>query len=455
MSFWLRHLPASLKRKFENRPNLHRIVSNTVWLFLDRILRMGAGLIVTIWMARHLGPQQFGLLNYAIAFTALFSAVAGLGLNSIVVRDLVNTPENLNTTLGTAFILQVIGGALALSIALFAIGYMRPNQTTLKLMVGILGFVMLFKATEVVKYWFESQVQSKYTVLVENSVFLIFAILKILLILLHAKLMAFIWILLLEGFATAIGLLLIYKLRGDSFKNWQFRLTKARSLLTESWPLILSSLAVMLYMRIDQIMLGEMLNDEAVGVFSAAVRVSEVWYFIPVAIVSSLFPSIIEAKKHSDTLYYQRLQKLYDMLVIMAVSIALPMTFLSTWLVTLLFGEAYKSAGLILSIHIWASVFVFLGVASNKWFLIENMQTSIFYRSLLGMLINIITNLLLIPIYGAIGAAISTLLTQILATYIFDLFRKQSRPSFWLKTASLMPLSVFRKRAKNIINSDI
>jgi O-antigen/teichoic acid export membrane protein len=189
-----------------------------------------------------------------------------------------------------------------------------------------------------------------------------------------------------------------------------------------------------------------------VGVFSAAVRISEVWYFIPVAIVASVFPSIIEAKKHSEALYYQRLQKLYDLMVILALSVAIPMTFLSHWLAVTLFGETYEEAGAILSIHIWASVFVFLGVASSKWFLIENMQKKAFYRTLFGMLINITANYFLIPSHGAIGAAISTLLSQILAAYLFDALTAATRRSFWLKTASLIPLNFIRKKASDFNN---
>jgi PST family polysaccharide transporter len=184
-------------------------------------------------------------------------------------------------------------------------------------------------------------------------------------------------------------------------------------------------------------MLGQILDDRAVGIYSAAVRISEVWYFIPMAIAASVFPAIIEAKKKSEEFYCQRLQKLYDLMVLVAVSIALPMTFLSGWIVTLLFGQAYAASGIVLAIHIWAGVFVFLGVASGKWFLVENLQKLAFYRTFWGMVINILLNVLLIPKYGVVGAAIATVISYSIAALWFDAFNKDTRAMFIMKIRSL------------------
>lgn len=408
---------------------------------------MGVGLFVGVWVARYLGPDQFGLFNYAVAFVSLFGAIAGLGLNGVVVRDLVKEPDNAEITLGTAFVLQIFGGVLAFCVAVAAIAFIRPNDELLKLMVAVLGFAMVFKAADVVKYWFESQVQSKYSVWVENAVFLIFASVKVVLIVQRASLIAFVWVVLAEAVSAAIVLLIIYARRGGRLRAWNIRASRAKSLLKDSWPLILSGLAIMVYMRIDQIMLGQMLGDEAVGIYSAAVRISEMWYFIPTAIVASVFPAIVEAKKQSEMLYYKRLQKLYDLMVWMGILIAVPITFFSDRLIALMFGDEYEQAGAVLALHIWAGVFVFLGVASGKWFLIENLQKSAFYRTLIGMVVNIIVNFQLIPIYGVVGAAIGTLCSQIFAAYLYDAMQKTTRNSFVLKTASLLPFIFFiRKR---------
>lgn len=436
---WLKFLPAALRARIEHRPNLQKILTNTGWLFADKILRMVLSLFVAVWVARYLGPGQFGILSYAMAIIALFSAIASLGLNGIVVRDLVKDPDCANVTMGTAFFLRIIGGLIAYILALFAISFTRPEDGLAKLMVAVLGMVMLFNATDVVKYWFESRVQAKYTVWVGSSTFLVLSAVKVGLILAKAPLMAFVWAMFAEGVIVAVGLLAIYAWRGGALIAWRIQIIRARTLLKDSWPLVLSGLAIMVYMRIDQIMLGQMLGDEAVGLYTAAVQISEAWYFIPMAIVASVFPSIIEAKQHSETLYYQRLQKLYNLMVLLAVAVAMPMTFLSEWLVALLYGDAYAPAGVVLAIHIWTGVFVFLGVASSSWYLAENMQLLAFYRTLLGAIINIIANLALIPRYGISGAAIGTVLSQISAAYIFDLMYASTRQTFCMKTRAILP----------------
>jgi O-antigen/teichoic acid export membrane protein len=211
----------------------------------------------------------------------------------------------------------------------------------------------------------------------------------------------------------------------------------AVDLLRDSWPLILSGMVVAVYMKIDQVMIKEMLDSEAVGQYAAAVRLSEAWYFIPMVISSSLFPAIINAKKISEELYYERLQKLYDLMVWMAVAIALPMTFLSDWVVELLYGSEYSEAASVLMVHIWAGVFVFLGVASGKWFITEDLQKYSFYRTFFGSVANIVLNFILIPKLGINGAAIATLVSQIIAAYLFDLFSIKTKKIFFMKTQSL------------------
>jgi PST family polysaccharide transporter len=443
---WWSFLPVILRSRVDNNPDLRKILSNTGWLFADNIIRLGVGLIVSVWIARYLGPEQFGLFSYAMAFVAIFGAIASLGLNGIVVRDLVRQPETANATLGTAFVLQLIGGLLAFCLAVISIGYVRPNDALAKLMVAVLGFVMVFKSGDVVKYWFESRVNSKYAAWVENFAFLIFAGVKIVLVLCKVSLIAFAWVVLTEAALVFVALLSMYAWRGGHLSCWQVKIKQAKTLLNDSWPLILSGLAIMIYMRIDQLMLGEMLGDEAVGIYSVAVRISEVWYFIPMVIVASVFPAIIAAKKESEALYYQRLQKLYDFMVVLALLVAVPMTLLSDWIVTLLFGHAYQLAGQVLAIHAWTGMFVFLGVASGKWFLIENMQKNAFYRTTAGLLANICANFFLIPLYGAIGAAIGTLVSQIVAAYLFDAVQKKTRRSFILKTSSLLQFFVIIKK---------
>lgn len=432
-------VPAFVRRRIAHRPNLVKIVDNIGWLFFDKVLRMGVGLLVGVWVARYLGPEQFGMLNFALAFTGLFGAIATLGLQGIVVRDIVRDPESAHLTLGTAAMLQLLGGLVSFLLILSAIAYLRPDDSLSRTIVAILGAMMLLKASEMAVYWFESQVQSKYTVWVQNSVFLVFAVVKVGLILLEAPLPAFVWAMLAEAAVVAAILLLVFNLRGPNITQLQASIARAQILLKDSWPLLLSSAAIIVYMKIDQIMLGQMIGDEAVGIYSAAVRISEVWYFIPMVIVASVFPAIIEAKKRSEELYYARLQKLYDFMAVIGVVVALPMTVFSGSLITMLFGAQFSEAGTVLAIHIWAGIFVFLGVASNNWFLTENLQKLAFQRTVYGAVANIIMNLLLIPKFGVNGAAVALVISQAIASLFFDGLQKVTRHMFFMKLSAMNP----------------
>lgn len=441
----IRFLPGFIKRRIVSRPNLVKILDNIGWLFFDKILRMGLGLIVGVWVARYLGPEQFGLFNFATAFVGLFGAIAGLGLQSIVVRDIVRDPSGKEETLGTAAALQFVGGLITYGLILVTICWLRADDALAKVIVAILGSMMLFKTSEVAVYWFESQVLSKFTVWVQNGVFLVFAAIKVMLLLQSAPLVAFAWATMAEALIVALLLLVMLSLRGLRVRQLRLTAARAKSLLADSWPLLISGIAVLIYMKIDQIMLGQMIGDEAVGIYSAAVRISEVWYFVPMVIVASVFPAILEAKKRSEEQYYRRLQRLYDLMVWLSISIALSMTFLSTPIVTLLFGDSYVGAGAVLAVHIWAGIFVFLGVASGQWFLAENRQALSLQRTVLGAIVNVILNIILIRGYGVLGAAWATVVAQLCAALIFDLIQKETRPMFVMKLKSMNVISVIRR----------
>ena len=418
------------------------------WLFFDKVLRMGVGLLVGVWIARYLGPEQFGLFSFASAFVGMFGAVAGLGLQSIVVRDIVRDPACKEEILGTVAVMQLLAGLLTYGCLLGTIFMLRPEDTLAKLLVAILGSIMLFRFSDVALYWFESQVFSKYIVWVQNGCFLIFAAIKVGLILSNAPLLAFVWATTAEALIVAVLIFFMLGLRGPKLQQLRFSLIRAKTLLADSWPLLLSGMAIMAYLKIDQIMLGQMLGDDAVGIYSAAVRISEVWYFIPMMVVASVFPSILESRKRNEAQYLHRLQRLYDLMVLLSVSLAIFMTFLSRPIVVGLYGPAYAEAGLVLAIHIWGSVFVFLGVASSQWFIAENRQILSFQRTLLGFIINVFLNYILIPEFGVTGAAISSVSANLSAAYLFDFIRHETRRMFYMKTKSFNIFRFFNSKGK-------
>ncbi len=414
---FIKYLPRFIRTKIEGRYILQKTISNTGWLFADKVIRIGVGLFVSVWIARYLGPEQFGILSYAIAFVALFSAFATLGLDGIVIRNIVRDPSCKEETLGTAFVLKFFGGIVTLLLTLVTIFVIRPDDSLTHWLVGIIAAGIVFQAFDTIDLWFQSQVKSKYTVYAKNTAFLVMSMVKVVLILNRAPLIAFAWAGIAEIALGSVGLVVAYRVKGHYIKAWSARVGLAKVLLKDSWPLILSGIVTMIYLRIDQVMLGEMVGNEEVGIYSAAVWLAEVWYFIPMAIVSSVFPSIVEAKAISDALFYERLQKLYNLMALTAYIIALPVTFIAGWLIEISFGVAYSKAGLMLAVLIWAGLFVNLGVARSAFLTAMNWTKIHFMTVFLGCLINVALNYILIPLYGGMGAVIASCFAYWFATH--------------------------------------
>ena len=424
--------------KFKSRSGLRAIVANTGWLFADRILRMGASLVVGVWVARYLGVKQYGLFNYALAFVALFSPIFTLGLDDVVVRHLVRQSSNKEEILGTTFWLKFLGGIASVLLAVSTMFFLGEHETLKIWLVAILGIAGVFRASDTIELWFQSQVQSKYTVIAKNTAFLLNTLIKIALILTKAPLLAFALVTLAEFAMSAIGLLIVYQVKGSSLWLWRWSIAAAKTLLKESLPLIFSGFAIMIFMRIDQVMLGQMIGDSEVGIYSAAVRVSEIWYFIPGAIVSSVAPAIYAAKEKSESLYYQRIGQLLSLMTCISLAIALPMSFLSDKIIMVMFGSGYAEEGPILAVHIWTSLFVFMGLATSPWFIAEGLNHVSLGKTLFGAILNIILNLLLIPKYAGLGAAIATIISQAAAAFICNAFDSRTQKLFKIQVRSLI-----------------
>ena len=416
-------------------------------MFGEQVLRILAGLFVGIYVARYLGPEQFGVYSYAGAFVALFGAIASLGLGGIVVRDLVNHPGKRDVYLGTAFWLKLIGALLTLGLLGIAVQF-TGNDATANLYIFIIGSGLIFQSFDVVDFHFQSKVLSKYVSISRLIQLALSSILKLYFIFIQADLFWFVMVSLIDQISLAFSLAFAYWRQKIGSFFGRFSVGTAKAMLINSWPLILSGIAISLYMRIDQIMIKEMLGEREVGLYSAAVRLSEAWYFVPVIVTSSLFPAIVNAKRISQELYNKRLQRLYTIMIYSAVGVALPVTFMAESIVVTLYGIHYQNAGLVLSIHIWAGIFVGLGVVNGSWFVAENLQKLATLNVLIGAATNAILNYFLIPIYGIPGVAFATFASYGVAAYLSLLFNKKTRGRFLAITKSLIPSKgIFRAYA--------
>ena len=415
--------PAKFQHLIQN-PDFIKILKNINWLTIEKIFQLGLGIVVYAIIAQYLGPQRFGLLNYALAFTGLFLAFNTLGMDNIVVREIVHSKKKSKEILGSALVLRLLSSLLLIAISSLTIYFIRPDDSILLFFVVILSTGYIFRSFTTIDLWFQSQIQSKYPVYARSIAFVIVSSLKLLFVFTQQPLVAFVMMYTLEAIITAILLIWYYKyVTLDSILVWRPRFKRMRRLLQESWPLILSSIAVTLYMKIDQVMIGSMLNDEAVGIYSVAVKLSESWYFIPVAICSTVFPSIVSLKSKPDK-YILNLKRLFSFAIWFSILVAVFVTIFANIIINTIYGTEYSLAAQVLAIHIWSGIFVFLGVASSNYLVAEGFTKISMLRTIIGAIVNIVLNIIFIPKYGVIAAAYTTLLSQAISTLSLILFTK-------------------------------
>lgn len=409
-----------------------RYAKNTSWLMGEKVLRMFMGLFVGIWVARYLGPEQFGLLSYAQSFVFLFTAVASLGLDSIVVRELVRDSSQRDILLGTAFGLKLIGAVAVVPILWVAVQFTNNDSFT-NFLIFITAGATIFQSFNVIDFYYQSTVMSKYVALTNTICLFLSSLIKVALIMNHASLVAFAWMGVFDAVVVMLGLVYFYVTKTrHKLVAWRFDTQRAKSLLKDSYPLIISSVMISLYMRIDQVMIKQMLDNNAVGQYAAAVRLSEVWYFIPMALGNSLLPAVLNAKKNSETTYYQRLKSIYFLNIWLSIFIATSISLFSGKIVTILYGEAYKQAISLVQISVWGGIFVALGIASNMMLIADNLQKVNMFFTTISTIINILLNIFLMQIYGVLGAAYSTVIAYALNGFLMHFFLKSTRKNFFI-----------------------
>jgi O-antigen/teichoic acid export membrane protein len=440
----------STEKQAGNRLLERKVLSNIAWLLWDKFLRIALGLFILGWLGRQLGPADFGLLNLAVALVGLGVAAAAIGLNAVVVQDILRRPDRATVTLGTAFALKAIVGIFIYFCLVVVAKVGWPQDKQLQVLVSILALGLIFKSTDVVLYWFEAKVRSKYVVWVQNVSFLIISAINICLLMWEASVVTFAWAMLLEAGFISFGLLHVLRRTGGDVKNWTVSIKRGCELVTESWPLLISTLTWVVYTRVDQLMVAHMLGNEAVGYYSAAVRISDLVVVLPAIIITSLVPAALDSSKITKTEYRRRFQQIYDLGIGVAVVAAMFVSFSAEFLVILLFGGSYQPAVLVLKLHVWCAVFVAMAVVSGRYLLNEGLQKFTMKRHLIGMVANVILNYFMIPIYGLPGAAVASVVSLVVANYVLDLAHPLTKVCFRQKTKAISFLSISRSLIRGI-----
>jgi polysaccharide transporter, PST family len=405
-----------------------QVFGNVVWLFADKILRMGLGVGISLAIARFLGPGQFGSLNYYSALVGLFGAAAGLGLDQIVVRDVVHRPECepelTGTALGLRFCASILCSVMCL-VLLYGTGALGHGNY-----LGLFFALMLpFDSSAVFEFLFQAKVRSKYTVIARNSAFAAVAVIRLSFLYLHLSLAFFAAAYLMESSLGALLMLVSYARYSGHGLHLGFSANRARKMVRESWPVILSASAIVIYMRIDVIMLHSMAGSAAVGIYAAATRVSEVWYFVPMGIMTTLSP-LITSYRVNEKLYYERLQQFFSGMAACSVVVSIIVTLTYPFIVGRLFGAHFAASGPILAVHVWSSIFVFLGVAQLPWMVTEKRLKISMFQTSLGAVANILINVILIPKLQGMGAAIATVISYAISGVFANLLFRDTRRIF-------------------------
>lgn len=416
------------------------------WLFSDRLIRFGVGFLVGVWVARYLGPEQFGLLNYVMAFVTLIATAVPAGTDNVVIRELAREPQRADQVLAAATVIRLVGTLVVIAVVALAALAMHAQDSETLLLIFVTATTLVFRPLDVVDLWFQAETNARPAVWARNLAFVLGSVVKIGLLLGGASLFAFVAV---EPLAAALAgafLVVAYRAEGRRLTIAGADWADLRRLLRAGMPLLLSGLAIIIYMRIDLVMLEHLSGGgtRQVGLYSVAQRLSEVWYFVPIALASSVFPTLVRTRDADQAKYLDRLRRLFSLMAVVALVVAIPTSLLSSELIQFIFGSTYAGAGPVLSIHVWTALFVFWGVMGEAWYLNEGLTTLTLWRTGSAALANIALNLVLIPRHGGVGAALATLLSQAWSAWLSNLVWARTRPLFFIQLRSLLLRGLFR-----------
>jgi len=430
------HIPGFDQQAF------NKYFKNTGMLFVGRIGSLLIKWALSIAVANYLGRGQNGILAGGTVYIYFFSAVATLGLDQFIVKELHAFPERRDKILGTSFWMKVMAGFACVPLIWLAF-QVYPAKGTPYYFVFVLSFIGVIQAFTVIDAYFQSQVRSKYIMQVQIAGNLLSAAIKLALIFAKMPLVYFIYAYAFDFVLISVGYYFTYQRTDRNVFKWTYDPSLAKKLLIYSWPLIISGIMISLFMKIDQIMLQNMKGLKESGAYATVANLSEAWNFVPVVIVTSLFPAILNAKRDDTERYKKRIQHLYDLMVYLSVPVALVITFAAP-LIYKLYKPEYAYSAPVLSVHIWSGIFVFLGAASGQYLIAENFNKLTFIRTGFGAIVNIGLNLILIPKMGMMGAAIATLAAYASSTF-FLIFIPKVNDQAIMMLRSLFLVSLFSK----------
>jgi O-antigen/teichoic acid export membrane protein len=404
----------------------NRVVKNASWMIAEQAVQMIISFVIGMLTVRYLGPSNYGVINYCNAYTAFFTAIAGLGIEAIVVKELIARPEEQGEIIGSSIFMRLLAGLFSM-VSIFIILFFVDKGDPVILKVALLqSSVLVFKAFEIIDFWFQSKLQSKYASILKSISYVLVAAYKVFILVTHKSVEWFAFSVSLDFLIIAVLLTIAYFRHGGA----AFKLSKKISniLISQGYHYIISTLIITIYAQMDKVMIKHMISEADTGLYSAALMICQYWSLIPIAIINSMRPVIMEYKKDGkEEEYKHEFSRLYIILTWLGLGVSLLISLLAPFIMKVVYGETYVPASGALAIAIWYTTFSVLGVARGNWLVCENKNQYAKWFVLFGAITNIVLNFILIPTLGINGAAIATLVTQLVVCYVGPAVFKDTR----------------------------
>ena len=420
----------------------NKTVINASWIIVCRVVQSVLALLVTMVSARYLGPANYGLVNYAASVVNFLKPVMQLGLNAILVKELIDRPEEEGVTLGTALGMNLVSALVSILCAVSFVSIANPGEKETLVVCGLYSISLVFLALEMIQYWFQAHLLSKYASLTILLAYIVVSVYKLWLLLAGKSVYWFSVSNSLDYMLIAVALMVIYQKLGG--QPLSFSWIRGREMLRKSGHYILSGLMVMVFAHTDKIMLKMMSGDAVTGYYSAAINCTTMSNFVFVAIIDSARPTILKSIQKAQSEFERNYTLLYSIILYLALLQSVVITALAGWMIPLFYGSGYAVSVRILRLAVWYTTFSYIGAVRDVWILANNQQHLLWKVNLCGALLNVMLNALLIPHYGAMGAAAASLVTQFFTNVVMGFIVKPLRDNNRLLVRSMNPLPLLR-----------
>ena len=422
----------------------NKVAQNAGWLIGGKIAQMVLSLFVGVLSARYLGPANYGLISYGQSIIAFFMSLCTLGINSVIVKELIDNPEEQGKALGTAVFLRVISSFLSAIMVVaisFVVDYGRWETIAV---VALCSVSLIFHSFDTLNYYFQAQYKSKITAIAVFIAYGVTAAYRIVLLIMGKSVLWFAFAASVDYITLGIVLLVAYKKSGGA--KLSISLSKGKAILSKSYHYILSGLMVAIYGHTDKLMLKHMLDEAEVGYYATATAICSMWTFVLTAIIDAMYPTIVDAFKQERKFFEKRNRQLYAIVFYVSTVVSVAFTLLGHIAVRILYGDAYMPAAGPLSVITWYTAFSYLGVARSAWMVCNDKQKHLKYMYIPAIIINVGLNYLMIPVWGATGAAAASLITQICTSILLPLCIRDLRPNAQLMLEAILLKDVFHRK---------